>query len=122
MITRSLQSLTKPYYVIPIEDIRRNALWVSHITSMVPPFEMIYTSNPLVIRLFSEAGIPVCSPAMFERDSHSGTGIRERMRTGQRWEHLVPPEVVEVITEIDGVSRMRDLNRDDGEPVFRGGE
>ena len=115
MITRALQSLKKPYYVIPIEDIKRNALWVSHIISMTPPFDIIYTSNPLVVRLFSEAGIPVCSPAMYERDNHSGTGIRERIRSGRPWEHLVPPPVIEVIKGIDGISRMRDLNREDGE-------
>lgn len=117
MITRALQSLKKPYYVIPIEDIKRNALWVSHIISMTPPFEIIYTGNPLVIRLFSEARIPVCSPSMFERHHHSGTVIRELMRSGQPWEHLVPPEVVQVIHEIDGIARMRDLNREDGDPV-----
>ena len=37
MITRSLASLGRPIYVIPIEDIQRNALWVSHVKSMTPP-------------------------------------------------------------------------------------
>ena len=31
MITRSLATLGRPIYVIPIEDIQRNALWVSHV-------------------------------------------------------------------------------------------
>lgn len=116
MITRALQGLCCPYYVIPIEDIKRNALWVAHITSMTPPFDTVYTSNPLVIRLFSEAGIPVCSPSMFKRESHSGTSIRDRMRTGKPWQRLVPPAVVDVIHEIAGIDRIRDLDRDDGDP------
>ena len=52
MITRALAGLGRPFYVIPIEDIKRNALWVAHVKSMTPPFELCYSSNPLVVRLF----------------------------------------------------------------------
>ena len=52
MITRSLAPLDKPFYVIPIEDIQRNALWVSHVKSMTPPFDLCYSSNPLVVQSF----------------------------------------------------------------------
>lgn len=114
MITRALKDLDKPCYVIPIEDIKRNALWVAHIISMTPPFDIVYTSNPLVIRLFTEAHIPVCSPDLFERQTHSGTSIRDMMRNGESWEHLVPPVVTRVITEIRGMDRVRDLDGDDG--------
>lgn len=119
MITRSLRKMKCPVYVIPIEDIMRNALWVSHLKSMVPPFDTIYTGNPLVMRLFTEIGVPVCSPAMYERDTHSGTEIRRRMEKGEPWEHLVPEDVVSVIQEIKGVERIRDLGRDDGELSFK---
>lgn len=118
MITRALEGLKKPYYVIPIEDIKRNALWVAHIISMTPPFDIVYSSNPLVIRLFSEVGVPICTPSMFERHSHSGTSIRERMRCGDSWKHLVPDAVVDVIEEIGGIDRIRDLNRDDCDVTF----
>ncbi|HVP97422.1 nicotinamide-nucleotide adenylyltransferase [Methanoregula sp.] len=113
MITRALTALKCPYYVIPIEDVQRNALWASHVMSMTPPFDTCYSSNPLVVRLFSEAGIAVQSPAMYERDRHSGTEIRRRMLAGEEWEHLVPPTVVTVIREIDGVERLRQISRDD---------
>ena len=113
MITSALKTLKIPYYVIPIEDIKRNALWVAHIISMTPPFDIVYTSNPLVIRLFTEAGIPVCSPSLFERQTHSGTSIRKMMRCGCSWEYLVPPVVVEVIRESGGIDRIRDLDGDE---------
>jgi nicotinamide-nucleotide adenylyltransferase len=115
MITRSLASLSCPFYVIPIEDIKRNALWVAHVLSMTPPFDLCYSSNPLVVRLFEEAGIMVKSPAMYERKTHSGTAIRRRMLTGKPWKRLVPPEVVQVLDEIDGVARLCQIARDDGE-------
>jgi nicotinamide-nucleotide adenylyltransferase len=113
MITRSLASLGRPIYVIPIEDIQRNALWVSHVRSMTPPFDCVFSSNPLVMRLFAEAGHTVHCPDMYERQTHSGTGIRKRMLAGDSWEHLVPPAVAGVIREIDGVGRLRQIAESD---------
>ncbi len=113
MITGSLKDIGIPLYVIPIEDIKRNALWVAHVRSMAPPFDLIYSSNPLVMRLFAEEGVPVESPAMYARELHSGTEIRRRMLKGDAWEQLVPPSVVSVIGEIGGVARLREIARDD---------
>jgi nicotinamide-nucleotide adenylyltransferase len=113
MITRALASLGCPFYVIPIEDIQRNALWVAHVRSMTPPFDLCYSSNPLVMQLFKEAGIRVQSPEMYERETLSGTEIRRRMLTDEPWKSLVPPEVIKVLDEIDGVGRLRQISRGD---------
>ena len=113
MLTRSLAGLECPFYVIPIEDVQRNALWVAHVRSMAPPFDTVYTGNPLVAQLFTEAGVNVRSPEMHERLTHSGTVIRRRMLDGEPWEHLVPPAVVDVIREIHGVERLRQIARSD---------
>ena len=113
MLTRSLAGLGVPFYVIPIEDIRRNAIWAAHVQSMTPPFQVVHSANPLVLRLFAEAGIQTHTDAMHERDRHSGTEIRRRMLEGEPWESLVPPEVAAVIAEIDGVGRLRQISRSD---------
>lgn len=109
MITRALQSLDCPFYVIPIEDIRRNAIWVAHVRSMTPPFDVVYSSNPLVVQLFHEAGMTVTSPDMYERATHSGREIRRRMLSGDEWQNLVPHAVTDVIDEIDGVRRLQQI-------------
>jgi nicotinamide-nucleotide adenylyltransferase len=113
MITRALSSLGCPFYVIPIEDIRRNALWVAHVRSMTPPFDACYSSNPLVVQLFREAGVDVQSPAMYERELLSGTEIRRRMLAGEPWKELVPRAVVQVLDEIEGTARLCQIARDD---------
>jgi nicotinamide-nucleotide adenylyltransferase len=113
MITRSLAKVGCPFYAIPIEDIKRNALWVAHVQSMTPPFDLCYSSNPLVVRLFSEAGVKVQSPSMYERETHSGTEIRRRMLNNTNWKTLVPAAVSQVIREIDGVARLRQIAQDD---------
>jgi nicotinamide-nucleotide adenylyltransferase len=113
MITRALASLSCPFYVIPIEDIKRNALWVAHVQSMTPPFDLCYSSNPLVVQLFKEAEVTVQSPAMYERETLTGTAIRSRMLNGDPWKNLVPPAVVQVLKEIDGVERLRQISKND---------
>jgi len=113
MITRSLTGLHCPFYVIPIEDIQRNALWVAHVRSMTPPFDTIYSNNPLVMQLFAEAGCTVCATEMYQRDTHSGTEVRNRILKGEPWEHLVPRAVVQVIKEIRGVERLQQIAKKD---------
>lgn len=100
-------------HIVPIPDVNNNALWVSHVLSYSPPFSVVYTGNPLVRRLFKEAGYEVRTFPLYNRRDYMGTKIRERMLKGKRWKHLVPPAVVRVIEEIDGVGRMRDLVQSD---------
>jgi nicotinamide-nucleotide adenylyltransferase len=113
MVSSALSEFGMKHYVIPIEDIQRNSLWVSHVKSMVPPFEIAYTNNPLVIELLSEAGIEVKQSPLFKRNNYSGTEIRRRMLKGEKWEHSVPEKVVEIIKEIDGVKRLKTVAKSD---------
>ena len=113
MIQRVLADAKIPVYIIPLEDIKRNALWVAHVVSMVPPFDVVYTSNPLVIRLFTEAGFRVESPPMYQRQELSGTAIRQKMLEGDEWKQYVPEAAGLVIESVGGVERIRDISRTD---------
>jgi nicotinamide-nucleotide adenylyltransferase len=50
---------------------------------------------------------------MYERETLSGTEIRRRMLNNEPWKSLVPPAVVQVIKEIDGTRRLRQIAQDD---------
>ena len=113
MVTKAVANLPVTTYVVPIEDLDRNSVWVSHVQSMSPRFEVAYSNNPLVIRLFEEAGVEVRSSPMFRRDVLEGTELRDRMIRGESWESLVPPAVADVIAEIDGVERLRRIAETD---------
>jgi len=113
MITKAVEEFDVPIYVVPIEDIDRNAVWVSHIRSMAPSFDVAYSNNPLVVQLFEEAGIEVRQSEMFDRDRLEGTGIRQRMLAGDSWRDRVPDAVVEVVDEIHGVQRLQTVSEDD---------
>jgi len=101
------------YYIIPVPDLRIHGIWVSHVCSLVPKFEVVYSNEPLTRRLFIEAGFKVESIPFFKRGLCSATEIRERMLRDSSWEELLPKSVVEYIREIHGVERLRDLMKTD---------
>ncbi len=113
MITRSLAELDLVTYVVPIEDINRNSVWVSHVTAMSPDFDVAYSNNPLVIRLFDESGIEVRQSPMFDREQLEGENIRERMKQDDDWEELLPEPVVDTIEEINGITRIQHIDETD---------
>ncbi len=100
-------------YIIPIPDLWNNALWVNHVRSLTPRFQVVYTSNALAKRLFKENGIEVREQPLFNRSKYSGTEVRRRMLVGDDWKSLVPPAVVEAISEIKGVERLSDISKSD---------
>ena len=114
MVSRAVDHLDVPTYVVPIQDIDRNAVWAGHVRSMVPPLDVVYTNNPLVVRLFEEeSGVAVRQSPMFDRDRFEGTDIRRAMVAGDPWRDRVPDPVVDVIKEVDGADRLRTVAGDD---------
>ena len=113
MITKTLVDFDLVTYAVPIEDLERNSVWVSHVQSMSPDFDVAYSNNPLVIQLFTEAGVEVRQSPMFNREVLEGTEVRERMINGDNWRSLLPPEVVEVVDEIEGIQRIRQVSGSD---------
>lgn len=113
MVSRSLEKLDTTFYVIPIMDMDWHAVWVSHVRSLTPPFNAVYSNNPLVIGLFREAGIQVRRSPLYQRDEYSGTEIRRRMINDEKWEHLTTKAVAEVVKEVDGVQRLKNLSQSD---------
>ena len=113
MITKSLVDLDLVTYAVPIEDLDRNSVWVSHVQSMSPDFDIAYSNNPLVIQLFTEAGVEVRQSPMFNRGVLEGTEVRDRMVKGENWEKLVPDAVVEIVEETGGIERIQKVSDSD---------
>ncbi|APX95336.1 nicotinamide-nucleotide adenylyltransferase [Natronorubrum daqingense] len=113
MITKSLVEFDLVTYAVPIEDLERNSVWVSHVQSMSPDFDVAYSNNPLVIQLFREAGIEIRQSPMFNREVLEGTEVRERMINDGDWETLVPEAVVGVVDEMNGIERLQMISDSD---------
>lgn len=114
MLTKTLISCgidPSRYYIIPIQDVYCNALWVSHVEMLTPPFSKVYAGNPLVQRLFYEAKYNVKIPPLFNREVLSGSEVRRRILEDENWQELMPNPVIKVINEIDGINRLRHLSK-----------
>ena len=108
MIDRALtEAGIRNYSIVPVEDLNRYSVWVSHVESMCPPFRRVYTNNPMTRRLFEEAGYEVRHSHIYNREYYSGTEIRRRMVNGEDWRDLVPDATARVIDAIDGVGRVK---------------
>jgi len=113
MITKSLVGYDLVTYAVPIEDLERNSVWVSHVQSMSPDFDVAYSNNPLVIQLFREAGIEIRQSPMFNREVLEGSEVRERMISGGDWKSLVPEAVIDVVEEMNGIERIQMVSESD---------
>lgn len=97
-------------YIVPVPDILMNAVWARYVAMFVPPFRYGIARNPLVVRLFREAGYDVLIPPAYNREVYSSTRIRTMMVVGDDgWRGLVPPSVARLIDEIGGVERVREI-------------
>ncbi|NKQ38783.1 MAG: nicotinamide-nucleotide adenylyltransferase [Methanosarcinales archaeon] len=113
MIQYALQDMDIQHYTIPIEDIQQNTIWVSHVLSKTPPFDIVYSNNPLVIQLFEEASIKVMRPPIYKRNIYSGTLIRDKMLKGENWQEFVPDSVANFIEEFNGIDRLINISKTD---------
>ena len=116
MIRKALKEADVDYsrvWVVPVPDVHLHMLWVAALEGYTPPFKVVFSNEPLTRRLFMEAGYKVKSIRFFERKDYNSTLVREKMLQDDSWTSLVPKSVADFITEIDGVNRLRDLNRTD---------
>lgn len=114
MIARDLKNLNMPIYIIPLEDVKLNSLWVSHVMSMCPPVTQIYTYNPLISQLFLEAGRKIVTPSgLCPHKMLSSEEWCSAVRTGGDWRLYVPLETVRVIEDVGGVERIRQIAQTD---------
>ena len=100
-------------WIIPVPDVHQHALWVSQIVGYSPKFDVAYANEALTRRLFMEAGFRVEPMPLIKREVYFATEIRKRMLAGENWKELVPSSVAKFIKEIDGDTRLRDLNKTD---------
>jgi len=106
MVLRATSSLGRRVVPIPVRDVNRYSIWVQHVNSIVPPYDFVYSNNPLTRELFSDAGTEVRGTAIVDRTALSGDNIRRVMREGGDWKALVPAPVADFIEEAGLLRRV----------------
>jgi len=105
--------------IVPIPDIRRHALWVRYLEGLLPPFDRVYTNNPLTRLLFEKAGYAVESPPLIDRRRFEGASIRERLAAGGSVRDRVPPAVDRYLRTLDAAARLRAIRSAAARPSSR---
>jgi nicotinamide-nucleotide adenylyltransferase len=99
--------------IVPIPDIQRHTEWVAYVTGLLPPFERVYTNNPLTRLLFERARVEVVSPPTYDRGRFEGVRIRGQMASGGDWRAAVPPAVARFLDSVNGAARVKMLEAPD---------
>ena len=101
------------YTVLPLPDAEFHKVWVSHLLSQTPSFDLVFTNEPLTGRLLKEAGMRVEKIPMFNRTTFTATEVRKRIIEGKNWEELLPKTVAGYVKQIKGEERMREIAQTD---------
>jgi nicotinamide-nucleotide adenylyltransferase len=111
MIRIALRGKVGPnrYLPIPIPDVEQHSSWVSVVRSLVPPFQVVFSNDPLTVRLFEEEGIRVEAIPLYKREAYSATNVRRRMLGGKAWKHLVPSGVAKFLEQTGAIARLKAL-------------
>ena len=75
-------------YFIP--DLDNHMKWVEKIDTIVPKFDIIFSNDDLTKHLYSKRNIQVLSIPFLNRESLSGTNIRDLIIHDQKWDDFVP--------------------------------
>jgi nicotinamide-nucleotide adenylyltransferase len=102
-------------YIIPIPNSENNSIWLQHLKSMVPKFNVLYTGNAFVKGLvIGDENVQIKNPDFLEEGKYNGTHIRTFIVSNKNWKKLVPNSVYRMINQYDGISRVRMLYETQG--------
>ena len=101
------------FTVIPLPDDEFHKVWVAHLLSQTPSFDIVFTNEPLTFRLLKEAGLSVERIPMFNRRKFTSTEVRRRVLTNGQWQKLVPKSVSTYLKKINGDERLMDISKSD---------
>jgi nicotinamide-nucleotide adenylyltransferase len=91
MILASIDDLMKEKILIYfIPDVDNHIRWIEKIDTIVPKFDIIFSNDDLTKHLYSKRNIQVISIPFLNRESLSGTNIRDLIIRDQKWDDLVP--------------------------------
>jgi len=97
-----------------IPDSNRNSIWPAHAIDLVPPFQVIFTNNPLVQELFIDlTNKEIREIPLKNRENWSGKEIRKKITNNKPWKENIPDVVVKLMEKYNGIKRIRKISQDD---------
>ncbi len=110
MILSSIEeSISDRIEIFFIPDLENHEKWIENIDTIVSKFDIVFSNDELTQYLYSKRNIQVISVPFKERDTLSGTNIRDKIKSDQKVEHLVPDGTNKVLQKIGANDRLKSL-------------
>jgi len=110
MILSSIdESISDRIQIFYIPDLENHEKWIESIDTIVPKFDVIFSNDELTQFLYSKREIKVISVPFTNRDVLSGTNIRDKINSNQKWENLVPDGTKKILQELGANDRLKSL-------------
>jgi nicotinamide-nucleotide adenylyltransferase len=97
------------WLVVPVPDAVAHAVWTASIDALVPRYDVVFSNDPLTLRLFRERRVRAEPVPLHNRTVYQATEIRRRMQEGASWRRLVPPAVARLLEEFQAEQRMLEI-------------
>jgi len=94
-------------YFVP--DVNDHAKWTYHVDEIIPKYDVVFSNDDFTHELYKKRDIKVVSVPLKQREILSGTDIRLKIASGQRWEDLVPSGTAKVLLKINAKDRLAKL-------------
>ncbi|WP_243679465.1 nicotinamide-nucleotide adenylyltransferase [Vulcanisaeta souniana] len=107
---KELNLISKVMYCAVPDTKGDSALWYAYVHGQCPSFDVAYTNDEFTRLCFEYGNVKVLNTPFFNRETYSGTRIRELMATGDKsWRDLVATGVLPVLGRINAEDRVRRL-------------
>jgi len=98
-----------PYRVVDLPDIGNPPVWPHYVADLCPPFDVVVAHSDETLGLFEAAGFGTRKATAHERETYSGTRIRQLMAEDGDWRALVPGPVAEYLDDVGAQGRVARL-------------
>ncbi len=116
MVREALKDANIPLdriWIIPVQDILDNALWVFHLKRILPPFDIMFSNNPFTVNLFKEAGLKTQGTGIYDRMHFSATSIREGIINDEPIDNYLYPSTVHYLKKWNIKDRLLSIVTDE---------
>lgn len=105
--TQMLEAVFPGLRILALPDLHDPKRWTDETLRAAGPVDRVYGNDPATTGLFEQAGIPVVSPGLVDRQKYEATAIRRLMAEDDpAWRKCVPAPVAKLL---DGWQASRRL-------------
>ena len=110
MILSSLdKSMKEKISIYFIPDLDNHSKWIEKIDTIVPKFDIVFSNDELTKHLYSKRDVQVISIPFLQRDTLSGTHIRNLIISDQKWDDLVPKGTKKFLIDNSAKDHLKNL-------------